>query len=236
MEARIHSTESLGTVDGPGIRFVIFMQGCPLKCKYCHNRDTWDVNGGKVINVPRLMKRILHEEPYFRSSNGGVTVSGGEPLLQAEFLIELFTELKKHNIHTCLDTAGSLPITPVIEKLLSLTDLVLLDIKHIDEQKCIELTGASNNHELEFAKYLSKHNIPVWIRQVVIPGYTDGKDYLTKTKEFIDSLSNVEKVEVLPYHDLGKFKWEKLGIDYPFKDMPLPTDEQISLAKEILCL
>ena len=235
MEARIHSTESLGTVDGPGIRFVIFMQGCPLKCKYCHNRDTWDVNGGKVINVQRLMKRILHEEPYFRSSNGGVTVSGGEPLLQAQFLIELFTELKKHNIHTCLDTAGSLPISPVIEELLSLTDLVLLDIKHIDEQKCIELTGASNNHELEFAKYLSNHNIPVWIRQVIIPGYTDDKDYLIKTKKFIDSLSNVEKVEVLPYHDLGKFKWEKLGIDYPFKDMPLPTDEQISLAKEILC-
>ena len=175
MEGKIHSTESFGTVDGPGIRFVVFMQGCPLRCKYCHNRDTWDVNAGTTISSHELIKKILRDKPYFSSSGGGVTVSGGEPLLQAEFVTELFKELKSIGIHTCLDTSGNLPITSQIKELLQYTDLVLLDIKHINSEKCQELTGLTNDHELSFAKYLSSHNIPVWIRQVLVPGYTDDK-------------------------------------------------------------
>ncbi len=234
MEGRIHSTESFGTVDGPGIRFIVFMQGCPLKCKYCHNRDTWDVNSGIMVTVQDLVKKIMREKTYIDSSNGGVTVSGGEPLLQAQFVTELFKELKAKSIHTCLDTAGSLPITPAIQELLTYTDLVLLDIKHIDNQKCIDLTGSSNKNELEFAKYLSDNGVPVWIRQVLIPGYTDDPIDLNKVKAFIDSLSNVEKVEILPYHDLGKYKWEELGEKYYFEKILPPTLDEISRAKEIL--
>lgn len=234
--ARIHSIETFGTVDGPGIRVVIFMQGCPLKCKYCHNRDTWEYSSGEEYSVDDLIKRILRSKPYMDSSNGGVTISGGEPLLQAEFLITLFTELKKLNIHTCIDTAGSMPITDTIKKLLSLTDLVLLDIKCINNDKAINLTGFSNENELLFANYLNDNNIPMWIRQVLVPGYTDDENDLKSLKEFIDSLSNVEKVELLPYHDLGKFKWIELTGSYPLENVSIPTTEEINKAKKILGL
>ena len=167
--AYIHSTESFGTLDGPGIRFVIFMQGCPLKCKYCHNRDTWNQSLGKKISLNDLFDEILKYKTYIDNSGGGITVSGGEPLLQTDFIIQLFKKAKKYNIHTCLDTAGSLKITPQIKELLSLTDLVLLDIKHIDNEKCIDLTGSSNKNNLDFARYLSNNNISSWIRQVIIP-------------------------------------------------------------------
>jgi len=165
---------------------------------------------------------------------GGVTVSGGEPLAQAEYVLEVFKELKKKNIHTAIDTAGSLKITPVIEELLKYTDLVLLDIKHIDSKKCVKLTGLSNENELNFAKYLSEHKIPVWIRQVLVPGITDDENDLKDLKKFIDSLDNVEKVEILPYHDLGRFKWENLGEKYPLDGVPLPTEDEVNKAKEIL--
>jgi len=234
MEGRIHSTESFGTVDGPGIRFVVFMQGCPLRCKYCHNRDTWDVSGGTPLSCRELIKKILRDKPYFSSSGGGVTVSGGEPLLQAEFVTELFKELKTIGIHTCLDTSGSLPITSQIKELLQYTDLVLLDIKHINSEKCKELTGLSNDNELAFAKYLSNHQIPVWIRQVLVPGYTNDKFDLKNLKEFIDTLSNVENVEILPYHDLGKYKWKEMGLEYPFENIQAPSDKEIQEAKNIL--
>lgn len=234
IRGRIHSFESFGTVDGPGIRFVIFMQGCPLKCKYCHNRDTWDFNGSVQYTIEPVIEKIMRSKPYFDHSNGGVTVSGGEPLAQVEFVLELFKELKKRNIHTALDTAGSYKITPQIEKLLSYTDLVILDIKHIINEKCIELTGLSNENELNFAKYLSQKNIPLWIRQVLIPGITDDDNDLIKLRNFIDTLSNVQKVEILPYHDLGKFKWEELGLKYPLENIPIPTQEQIDRAKKIL--
>ena len=186
IRGRIHSFESFGTVDGPGIRFVIFMQGCPLKCKYCHNRDTWNFNGSVEYAIEPVIEKVMRSKPYFDHSNGGVTVSGGEPLGQAEFVLELFKELKKRNIHTALDTAGSYKITPVIEELLSYTDLVLLDIKHIDNEKCIELTGQSNENEINFAKYLSDKNIPVWIRQVLVPGITNDENDLKKLREFLD--------------------------------------------------
>lgn len=234
MIGKIHSTETFGTVDGPGIRFVIFMQGCTLKCKYCHNRDTWNTKAGTKISTDELIKQILNYKTYIDNSGGGVTVSGGEPLLQVEFVTELFKKLKKLGIHTTLDTAGSLPISYQIKELLKYTDLVLLDIKHIDDEKAKNLTGFSNKNNLEFAKYLSNLKIPVWIRQVLVPGFTDNKFDLQKLKLFIDSLDNVEKVELLPYHNLGKFKWEEIGEVYELENVTPPTQDDINKAKNIL--
>lgn len=234
MIGKIHSFESFGTVDGPGIRFIIFMQGCPLKCKYCHNRDTWDFSGGTEYSVEEIIPMIKKVKPYIDSSGGGVTVSGGEPLAQAQFVCELFKKLKELNIHTCIDTAGSYPINQDIKELLKYTDLVLLDIKHINNEKAIDLTGMSNENNLNFAKYLSNVNIPVWIRQVLVPGYTDDKFDLNKEREFIQSLNNVKNIEILPYHDLGKFKWSDLGEQYPLKGVRIPDDEDVKKAKDIL--
>ena len=234
MNGKIHSIETFGTVDGPGIRFVIFMQGCTLKCKYCHNRDTWNVKAGNPTSVQELVKEILKYKSYIDNSDGGVTVSGGEPLLQAEFVTELFKELKNLGIHTALDTSGALPISDQIKELLKYTDLVLLDIKHINPEKCVNLTGFTNKNTLEFAKYLSNINLPVWIRQVLVPGYTDDKFDLLDLKKFIENLSNVEKVELLPYHNLGKFKWDEIGDTYELADVTPPTPEEIEKAKSLL--
>ena len=234
--ARIHSIESFGTVDGPGIRFVIFMQGCALKCKYCHNRDTWNVNGGNLISIDDLLDKIERYKSYILPSGGGVTVTGGEPLLQAKFLINLFKELKKRNIPTAIDTSGMFDITDDIKELLSYTDLVLLDIKHINDEKCRDLVGFSNKKELAFARYLSDNNIPIWIRQVIIHGITDDEEDLLALKEFISNLSNVKKVELIPYHELGKFKWENLGFNYELEGVPAATSKDIGRAKKILGL
>ena len=234
MNGKIHSIETFGTVDGPGIRFVIFMQGCCLKCKYCHNRDTWSFSSGKLVTIQELVKEILKYKSYMDSSGGGVTVSGGEPLLQTDFICALFRELKKYNIHTAIDTAGSLPLSYEIKELLKYTDLVLLDIKHINNEKCINLTGAPNKHTLEFAKYLNNLNIPVWIRQVLVPGYTDDKFDLLELKKFINSLNNIEKVEILPYHNLGKFKWSELGDVYELDNVEPATQEDVDKVKLLL--
>ncbi len=234
MIGKIHSIETFGTVDGPGIRFVVFMQGCTLKCKYCHNRDTWDTHSGKEISIDELVKEILKYKSYMDNSGGGVTVSGGEPLVQAEFVTELFKTLKKLGIHTALDTAGSLPISSQIKELLKYTDLVILDIKHIDDEKAKKLTGFSNKNNLEFAKYLNNINLPMWIRQVLVPGYTDDKFDLQKLKNFIDSLNNVKKVEILPYHNLGKFKWEEIEGKYELENVIPPSNEDVQKAKNIL--
>lgn len=234
MIGRIHSIETFGTVDGPGIRFVIFMQGCTLKCKYCHNRDTWNVNDGKEITIEKLVKEILKYKSYMDNSGGGVTVSGGEPLVQAKFVTELFKTLKNLGIHTALDTAGSIPISDQITELLKYTDLVILDIKHIDDEKAKILTGFSNKNNIEFARYLDSKNIPVWIRQVLVPGFTDNEADLHKLKDFIDSLNNVENVEVLPYHNLGKFKWEEIEGKYELEDVSSPSNEDVEKAKKIL--
>lgn len=231
--AKVHSIDSFGTVDGPGIRFLLFMQGCGLKCKYCHNRDTWDSSGGEYMSLDDIFKKIIRYKEYI-NHGGGVTISGGEPLLQAKFLIELFTALKKENIHTCIDTSGMVPITSDIKKLLSLTDLVLLDIKHIDSKKCKELVGHPNELELGFAKYLSDNNIPMWIRQVLVPGITDDEKDLIKLKNFLSTLKTVEKVEVLPYHSLGKHKWIDLGLAYDLENVPDATTNDVKRAKEIL--
>ena len=231
--AKVHSFESFGTVDGPGIRYVIFLQGCHLRCKYCHNRDTWDIKGGSYKSLDEIFEQIKRYRPYFKSSNGGVTVTGGEPLLQVKFLIELFKNLKKAGIHTCIDTSGMVNLTEDVKKLLKLTDLVLLDIKHINSDKCKELTGHDNKKELEFARYLSQNGIPMWIRQVIVPGITDDEKDIITLKEFVKKLKTVEKVEFLPYHTVGKYKWKELGKKYEIEDIRNATQEDIKRVKSI---
>ncbi len=234
MKGRIHSMESMGTLDGPGIRFVLFMQGCILKCKYCHNRDTWDARLGKQVSADEIVKKVLRCKPFMDASGGGITVSGGEALLQAEFVHELFTKLHKYNIHTCLDTSGNVEITPEIEELLKETDLVLLDIKHINDKKCRELVGLSNKNELAFARYLDEHNIPVWIRQVLVPGFTDDEEDLKELKRFINTLNNVQKFEFLLYHDLGKYKWIDLGKEYPLEGVRTANNDDLEKALKVM--
>ena len=231
---RIHSFESFGAVDGPGIRFVIFFQGCGLRCKYCHNRDTWTQNSGTLMHVDEIIAKVKRYKNFIVPSGGGVTATGGEHLLQVKFLIELFSKLKKENIPTALDTSGMFELTEDIKKVLELTDLVLLDIKHIVPEKCKNLVGFSNEKELAFARYLSEKNIPMWIRQVIIPGITNGENDLLLLKKFLATLNNVQKIELLPYHSLGKYKWERLGVNYPLENVPDATSEDIENAKKIL--
>ena len=217
-----------------GIRFVIFMQGCPLRCKYCHNRDTWDLHGGEVYHVDEVIERIVKYKNYMIPSGGGVTITGGEPLLQCEFLITLFQKLKEWHIPTAIDTSGMVDLTQKLKQVIDLTDLFLLDIKHINNEKCIDLVGKSNKQELEFANYLSQVNKDLWIRQVVIPGITDNKEDLLELKDFIHSLKNVKNVELLKYHTLGKNKWEALKIPYELEGIRDATQEDVQRAKEIL--
>lgn len=236
IKARIHSFESFGAVDGPGIRFVVFFQGCSLRCKYCHNRDTWPLNSGLEYTSDELISKILRYKNYFTVSGGGVTLSGGEPLLQQDFLLELLPKLKKQGIHTTIDTSGSLPLTDKMKKIIDLTDLFLLDIKCINDDICKDLVGVSNKLELAFARYLSDIDKPVWIRQVLVPGITDHGEDLLQLKDFLTTLKNVKKVEILPYHDLGRFKWENLGCNYELEDVPNATTEDVARAKKILSL
>lgn len=238
MTGHIHSFESFGTVDGPGIRFVVFLQGCPLRCLYCHNPDTWAA-GGTEYTAEDVVSRVLRYKNYY-GETGGATVTGGEPLVQIDFVIDLFTKLKEQGIHTCVDTSGitfnsnSEQSVEKHRKLLEVTDLVMLDIKHIDDEACKVLTGQSNAHTLAFAKFVSDNNKKLWIRQVLLPGYTDSDESLRRTKDFIDTLQTVDRVEVLPYHTLGTVKYEKLGMEYPLKDAVPPTKERIANAKRIL--
>ena len=231
--AKVHSIETFGAVDGPGIRFVLFLQGCHLQCKYCHNRDTWDMKEGKYQSVDDIYKMILKYKNYI-TPNGGVTVSGGEPLLQVKFLIELFTKLKKKKIHTCIDTSGMVALTDDIKQLLTLTDLVLLDVKHIDSEKCKDLVGFDNKLELAFAKYLSENNIPIWIRQVIVPGINDTKENILDLKKYLKKINNIKLVELLPYHTYGKEKYKKLGISYRLKNIEDMNVEKIKELNKLL--
>ncbi len=238
MTGRVHSFESFGTVDGPGIRFVVFLQGCPMRCLYCHNPDTWSVSAGTEYTAEDVAGRVLKYKNYF-TGGGGVTVSGGEPLMQAEFVAALFAALKDKGIHTALDTSGALydeDRPEAFSSLLSLTDLVLLDIKHIDDGEHIKLTGRSNKNILAFARRLAELGKNVWIRHVLVPGITDDDGCLTRLKAFISSLGNVSRVEVLPYHTMGAVKYKKLGIPYPLEGVLPPSPERIKNAKEILSL
>lgn len=232
--AKVHSIESFGTVDGPGIRFVLFLQGCSLKCKYCHNRDTWDMTLGEEKTLEEIVEKVKRYKTYMTLSGGGVTVTGGEPLLQVKFLIEFFKRLKEENINTCIDTSGMFNITDDIKEVLKYTDLILLDIKHIDDEKCKELVGVSNKKELEFARYLSENGKKMWIRQVLVPGYTDDEKDLLRLKDFLSTLKTVEKVQILKYHSMGKYKWEKLGLKYELEGVRDATIDDEERAKRIL--
>ncbi|WP_455097410.1 pyruvate formate-lyase-activating protein [Prevotella jejuni] len=235
---RVHSVESFGSVDGPGIRFVIFLKGCAMRCQYCHNPDTWDRAGGNLRSVDDVLSQALRYRSYW-GEKGGITVSGGEALLQIQPLTELFHKAKDLGINTCLDTSAQ-PFSRkdgrflAFEALMKYTDLVLLDIKHIDNDAHKRLTGWENENILDCARYLSDIHKPVWIRHVLVPGINDDDESLHRLRSFIDTLSNVERVEVLPYHDLGVYKWEQLGIPYKLTDVKPPTEESVLHARKIL--
>ena len=238
MEGYIHSTESFGSVDGPGVRFVIFTAGCPMRCQFCHNPYTWNMKTGTLTSTDDLIKKALRYRSYW-GDEGGITVSGGEPLLQIDFLTELFKKAKENGIHTTLDTSGN-PFTieePFFSKfneLMQYTDLILLDIKHIDEKEHIRLTGHTNKNILDLATYLSDMKKPVWIRHVLVPKRSDKDEYLDRLHEFILTLHNVERVEVLPYHTLGAYKWKELGMEYPLEGIDPPTAERVENARKRL--
>ncbi|WP_163937108.1 pyruvate formate lyase 1-activating protein [Paraferrimonas sp. SM1919] len=230
---QIHSTESFGTVDGPGIRFIAFMQGCLMRCQYCHNRDSWALDEGTSISSAELTQQVLQYR-HFYENGGGFTASGGEAILQAEFLAEVFSNLKSQGIHTCLDTNGFVrKHSQGIDDLLDNTDLVMLDIKHIDDQAHIALTHVSNQRTLQFAQYLQQRNQKTWIRYVVVPGHTDKVEDAEKLAEFIKPMTNVEKVELLPYHKLGAHKWQTLGQKYPLEGVEPPTIEVMEQIKNV---
>ncbi|WP_294408304.1 pyruvate formate-lyase-activating protein [uncultured Ruminococcus sp.] len=226
MVGHIHSTESFGTVDGPGIRFVIFFQGCPMRCLYCHNPDTWSVKGGMTKTVDELLAEYDSVKEFMR--DGGITCTGGEPMLQLEFLTELFEKAKEKGIHTCLDTSGITFNEKKIadyERLVKSTDLVMLDIKHIDDEEHKKLTGQSNKNILAFARFLSDRGVSVWIRHVVVPNITDNDEYLFRLGQFLADIKTLKALDVLPYHTMGKPKYEQLGMEYPLGDTP-PLDKQ----------
>ncbi len=235
---RIHSIESFGSVDGPGIRFVIFLKGCAMRCQYCHNPDTWDRAGGNLRSVDEVLAQALRYRSYW-GEKGGITVSGGEALLQIRSLTELFRKAKALGINTCLDTSAQ-PFSrettnfSTFEELMNYTDLILLDIKHIDSNAHKQLTGWKNENILDCARYLSDIKKPVWIRHVLVPGINDDDDSLYKLRKFLDSLGNIERVEVLPYHDLGVYKWEQLSLPYALSEVKPPTEENLLHARKIL--
>ena len=235
MIGHIHSTESFGAADGPGVIFIVFMQGCHMRCRYCHNPDTWKMDGGDEVTADEILKRALRFKPYW-GKDGGITISGGEPLLQIDFVIELFKKAKELGINTCIDTAGNPftkeePFFSKFEELMKYTDLLLLDLKEINPTRHKDLTGFDNSNIIEMAKYLSEINKPVWIRHVLVPEYSDFDEDLDALGDFIDTLSNVDRVEILPYHTLGKFKWENLGIPYTLESISPPSAERIENAK-----
>ena len=236
MKGYVHSTESFGTVDGPGIRYVLFMQGCPMRCLYCHNPDTWSMMGGREVSAEEIISEYKKNQAFYRG--GGITVTGGEPLLQVDFLIELFRLAKERGIHTCIDTSGitysesNYDYIASLDVLMQYTDLVLLDVKHIDSDKHVALTGKENSHVVAFAKYLERKGIPVWIRHVVVRGYTDDEQSLISLGKFIGSLTNVRALEVLPYHNMGEAKYKALGIDYKLRGTQPTTSEEISVARK----
>ncbi len=238
MNGFIHSTESFGSVDGPGVRFVIFVAGCPMRCQFCHNPDTWNMQVGEQKSADELLAQALRYRSYWKDG-GGITVSGGEPLLQMDFMIELFQKAKEKGINTTIDTSGAPftrkePFFGKFNELMKYTDLLLVDIKHIDDEQHKLLTGQTNKNILDMARYLSEIGKPVWIRHVLVPERSDKDEYLKELYEFIKTLGNVEKVEVLPYHTFGEYKWKELGYDYPLAGIEPPTKERIKNANEIL--
>ncbi len=238
IKGNIHSTESFGSVDGPGVRFLVFLQGCPLRCRYCHNPDTWKFGQGQEMYVDELLDRAERYRSYW-GGKGGITVSGGEPLMQIDFLTELFAEAHRRGINTCIDTSAqpfnrSSAWFEKFERLMDVTDTVLLDIKHIRPDEHKSLTGHDNANILDCARYLSEIGKPVWIRHVLVPGITDDDGCLSELADFLRGLDNIERIDVLPYHSLGTFKYEKLGIEYLLKDTSAPAAERVENAERIL--
>lgn len=234
----VHSLETFGLVDGLGVRFVVFMQGCRMRCQYCHNPETWAMNGGTEWTAQALLQRVLRYRNYW-GKQGGITVSGGEPLLQMDFLTAFFTLAREKGVHTVLDTAGNPftreePFFSRFRQLMEVTDLVMLDLKQTDPAAHKSLTGWDNGNILDMARYLSDTGKPMWVRRVLAPGLTDDPAELTRLRAFLDTLTTVERVEILPYHTLGAFKWEKLGIPYPLEGVPTPTEEQVAQAEALL--
>ena len=234
----VHSLESFGSIDGPGVRYLIFLAGCSMRCQYCHNPDTWDIRTGTPCTADEILEKAVRYRPYW-SSKGGITISGGDPLLQMDFLLDLCKKAKADNIHVTIDTSGQpftrrAPFFDKFKQLMKYVDLIILDIKHIDNTLHRRLTGCSNGNIIDMAQYLSDIKKSVWIRHVLIPKITDDDVYLKRLREFINSLNNVERVEVLPYHVLGVAKWEELQIDYPLADTLPPTKERIENANRIL--
>lgn len=236
---RIHSVESFGSADGPGVRYIVFLKGCNMRCKYCHNPDTWaKTDDGQLMSASEVLKKALRYKNYWKSK-GGITVSGGEALLQIDFVTELFRLAKEAGVNTCLDTSGNPftreePFFGKFNELMKYTDLYMLDIKHIDPEGHKKLTGQPNDNILDMAHYLSENGKAMWIRHVLVPGVTDDEDQLTRLKAFIDTLSTVERVEILPYHTLGVFKWKELGIPYQLENVEPPTKEDVERAERIL--
>lgn len=231
MKGRIHSLESFGTVDGPGTRYVVFVQGCPMRCQYCHNPDTWAMTGGTEMEPAEIIEQYERNKAFYQNG-GGLTVTGGEPLMQPDFMIELFTLAKEKGIHTCIDTSGiafkkdNKAIVEKLDKLMPLTDLVMLDIKHIDPEKHMELTKQPNEGILDFAAYLNEKQVPMWIRHVVVPGITDQDEYLYKLGYFIGQFSNLKALDVLPYHDMAKKKYKELNMEYVLENVE-PMDKKL---------
>ena len=235
LTGRVHSIETCGTVDGPGIRFIIFLQGCQMRCKYCHNRDTWDTEGGKVMSVDELMAELVQYRNYMDASGGGVTISGGEAMLQPEFVKAIFIACKQEGIHTCLDTNGFVRrLDEKAKAAVDVADLVLLDIKQMNNEKHIDLTHVSNRYTLDFAKYLAEKKQPVYLRYVVLPGYTDSLEDVHSLGKFIEPMQNIEKIELLPYHELGKHKWTAMGEIYPLEGVKTPSHETMEAVKNTL--
>lgn len=229
---RIHSIESMGMVDGPGIRVVVFMQGCSLRCKYCHNPDTWNYNDGEEMTPEQLVKKLKRYRPYFETSGGGVTFSGGDPLRQPDFLIEVLKLCKKEGIHTCLDTSGY--GVGKYDEILKYTDLVLFDIKDITKEGYKNVTLMDNDESLKFLEAMQRNEIKMWVRHVVVPGLTDGEEHIRELKKYISGIKNVEKVELLPYHLLGVNKYESLGIKYPLAGVEEMSQEKLEIYKQII--
>lgn len=239
MIGRVHSIESFGTVDGPGIRMVIFLSGCPMRCLYCHNPDTWDPKGGTAMTVDEILNQFEQARSFYKK--GGITVSGGEPLTQIRFVTELFEAAKARNIHTCLDTSGitfnpsSEGVMAMFDRLMAVTDLVMLDIKHIDPEEHIKLCAQPQDNVLAFARYLEQKKIPVWIRHVAVPGITDNETYLYRLGRYLGTLKNIKALDVLPYHDMGKAKYHELGIPYALEDVaPMEAGKAAECRKVIL--
>ena len=232
MKGRIHSIETCGAVDGPGLRYIVFTQGCPLRCKYCHNPDTWKMSDGKEADTEELIKDIVKYKTFMKCSNGGVTVSGGEPFMQADFVRDLFMRCKEEGLHTALDTSGYVKLEKA-EPVLDYTDLVLLDIKSYNPETFKNLTGVELAPTLAFAKHLEERNIPIWIRYVYVPDLTDNEEDIDNLAKYLSTLKNVERIDILPFHKMGEYKWEQLGYEYELKETQEPSVEVTNAAKAI---